>query len=132
MDLRQAGLIATIAVGDLIQARAFYEEILGFAHIATFRGRRPSPGGRRPHPALPQRGAGTRTTLAGFEVGSLEPVMASLKPRGIRFEDDDVPDLKTVDQVAWIGPERAAWFRDSEGNVLSLGEPWRARGDAAG
>lgn len=131
-DLRQARLIATIPVGDLDRARAFYEETLGFAHIATSEaGALLQAGGGRIllyHSAAPA----PAHTLAGFEVDSLEPIMASLKARGVRFEDYDVPGLRTVDQVAWIGPERAAWFRDSEGNVLSLSEPWRARGDAGG
>ena len=131
-DLRQAGLIATIPVGDLVRARAFYEEILGLAHVAASEaGILLQAGGGR---ILLYRSAAPAPahTLAGFEVDSLEPIMASLKARGVRFEDYDVPGLKTVDQVAWIGPERAAWFRDSEGNVLSLSEPWRARGDAGG
>ena len=131
-DLRQAGLIATIPVGDLVQARVFYEEILGFAHIATSEaGALLQAGGGRIllyHSAAPA----PAHTLAGFEVGSLEPVMASLKARGVRFEDYDFPGLTTVDQIAWIGPERAAWFRDSEGNILSVSEPWRASGGAVG
>ena len=64
-------------------------------------------------------------TLAGFEVDRLEPVIASLKGLGVTFEDYDLPGLRTVDHITWIGPERAAWFRDSEGNVLSISEPWR-------
>jgi hypothetical protein len=63
-------------------------------------------------------------TLGGFEVERLEPVIESLMTRGVMFDEYDIPGLKTVDHVAWIGPERAAWFRDSEGNVLSISEPW--------
>jgi hypothetical protein len=37
--------------------------------------------------------------------------------------------LKTVDHIAWIGPERAAWFHDSEGNILSISEPWHLPAD---
>ena len=54
--------------------------------------------------------------------------MASLRTSGVQFEDYDLPGLRTVDQIAWIGPERAAWFRDSEGNALSISEPWRDEG----
>jgi hypothetical protein len=63
-------------------------------------------------------------TLAGFEVDRLEPVMDALMQGGVAFEDYDFPGLRTMDHIAWIGPERAAWFRDSEGNILSISEPW--------
>lgn len=33
------------------------------------------------------------------------------------FEEYDFPGLKTQDGIADIGDYRAAWFRDSEGNV---------------
>lgn len=126
-DLRSASLIATIPVADIERAAAFYRDVLGLVHVATseagvmgratdgrvllYRSQAPPPG----------------HTLAGFEVDGLEPVMDALKARGVRFEDYDFPGLRTVDQVTMIGPERAAWFRDSEGNVLSISEPWSRR-----
>ena len=128
-DLHAAGLIATIPAADLDRARSFYEGVLGLEHVATseagvllrsgqgrvllYRSTAPPPG----------------HTLAGFEVDRLEPVIETLVARGVAFEEYDVPTLKTTDHIAWIGPERAAWFRDSEGNVLSISEPWRAFDD---
>jgi hypothetical protein len=49
------------------------------------------------------------------------------------FEEYDLPGLKTVNGIAEIEGnypskgvgERGAWFRDSEGNLLGLGEPVR-------
>ena len=118
-------LIATIPVADLERARGFYEELLGFEHAATSEAgvllRAGSGSILLYHSAAPA----PAHTLAGFEVDHLEPVMAALKSRGVKFEDYDLPGLSTVDQIAWIGPERAAWFSDSEGNILSLSEPWR-------
>lgn len=70
-------------------------------------------------------------TLAGFEGDRLEPLIETLTAPGVRFENYDFPGLETVDYVAWIGPERAAWFCDSEGNILSISEPWRAPESAA-
>jgi hypothetical protein len=32
------------------------------------------------------------------------------------LQDYDMPGLKTESRIAWIGPERAAWFRDTEGD----------------
>ena len=48
--------------------------------------------------------------------------MARLRERGVVFEDYDIPGLKTVDGVAEMDGERTAWFRDSEGNFICLGE----------
>jgi catechol 2,3-dioxygenase-like lactoylglutathione lyase family enzyme len=123
-DLRASGLIVTIPVADLDRALAFYRDVLGFDHLRT------SEAG-----ALLRAGDGRvllyhssapapAHTLAGFEVERLEPVIETLTARGVAFEDYDVPGLRTIDHVAWIGPERAAWFRDSEGNILSISEPW--------
>ena len=76
---------------------------------------------------------GTFTQIA-LEVDDLDAVVAVLKRRGVEFEDVDVPGLKTVDGIAEVEGnypskdsrgERAAWFRDSEGNLLGLGEPLR-------
>lgn len=127
VDLRSAGMIVTIPVADLDRARAFYEGVLGFEHLDTSEaGVLCRAGDGRVllyHSTAPAPGH----TLAGFEVDRLEPVIETLTARGVAFEDYDFPGLKTVDHVAWIGPERAAWFRDSEDNILSISEPWVRR-----
>jgi catechol 2,3-dioxygenase-like lactoylglutathione lyase family enzyme len=123
-DLRAAGLITTIPVADLDRAFSFYTDVLGFEHLQTseagvlLRAR----DGRLLlyHSSAP----GPMHTLAGFEVERLEPVIETLVARGVTFDDYDFPTLKTVDHIAWIGPERAAWFHDSEGNILSISESW--------
>ena len=64
----------------------------------------------------------------------LEATVATLRSRGVVFEEYDLPGLKTVNGVATIEGnypskgvgERAAWFRDSEGNLLGLGQPIRS------
>ena len=66
-------------------------------------------------------------TVAGWEVPELEPIIERLQAAGVVFEDYDLPGLRTEGHIAWIGPERAAWFRDSEGNVLAISEPWTER-----
>ncbi|MCY1559257.1 hypothetical protein D9M68_962770 [compost metagenome] len=45
-----------------------------------------------------------------------------LKRAGVVFEDYDFPDLKTVDHVCVLGSEKAAWFKDTEGNFLCIHE----------
>jgi hypothetical protein len=67
----------------------------------------------------------------GWEVEDIEAVVAELRARGVEFEEVDLPGLKTVDGIAEVegnypsknsSGERAAWFRDSEGNLIGMGE----------
>jgi hypothetical protein len=70
----------------------------------------------------------------GWEVDDIEAVVDLLRSRGVIFEEVDLPGLRTVNGIAYVEGnypssggigERAAWFRDSEGNVLGLGQPVR-------
>jgi predicted enzyme related to lactoylglutathione lyase len=72
--------------------------------------------GLRPMPA----GAQSESTALSFEVTDLPAEVAALESRGVRFQDFDVEGLKTVGHIADLGAERAAWFTDSEGNVLCM------------
>lgn len=67
-----------------------------------------------------------------WEVGDIDAAIAQLKARRVVFEHDDVPSLTTVDGSAEVTGnypskgglgERAAWFKDSEGNLLAIGQP---------
>ena len=61
-------------------------------------------------------------TAATFDVEDLAKEMEELRGRGIRFEEYDLPGIKTVQGVATMGDHRAAWFKDPGGNVLCLHE----------
>ena len=57
-----------------------------------------------------------------FLTDGLDGDMARLRERGVTFEDYDFPGLKTENGVAAIGTTRTAWFRDTEGDFVSLTE----------
>ena len=62
-------------------------------------------------------------TQMGFEVDDVVKVVTELTERGVVFEQYDFPGLKTDSNgIAEITGERGAWFKDSEGNLLSVGE----------
>lgn len=63
-----------------------------------------------------------QNTAAIFAVDDLDAVMSDLRDRGIQFAEYDMPGLKTVNGVVSMGPTRAAWFMDSEGNTLNVTE----------
>jgi catechol 2,3-dioxygenase-like lactoylglutathione lyase family enzyme len=114
-----------LPVVNLERARRFYEGALGLV-----------PGGSRPDGkfvyrlhgggslALFPRGAPTRAdhTAVSFEVPDVARTVRELTARGVQFEDYDLPGLKTVDKVCVLGSERAAWFKDPEGNILCVHE----------
>jgi catechol 2,3-dioxygenase-like lactoylglutathione lyase family enzyme len=128
------GRVATrIPVQDLDRARRFYAEKLGLEPSEE------RPGGLRyrctsgEFALFQSAGAspGTFTQMA-WEVDDIEATVAELRERGVVFEEVDLPGLKTVDGVAEVAGnypskggrgERGAWFRDSEGNMLGVGQP---------
>ncbi len=63
-------------------------------------------------------------TVISFETDNLDNDMKDLRDKGVKFEDYDIPgmNLKTNNGVAEIGGGRMSWFKDSEGNILALGE----------
>ncbi|MEV6240548.1 VOC family protein [Lentzea sp. NPDC051838] len=69
-----------------------------------------------------EKGAQTAHTVISFEVPNLEDEIRELEGKGVEFDDYDLPDFKTVNHIAVMGNERAAWFHDSEGNILCLHE----------
>jgi catechol 2,3-dioxygenase-like lactoylglutathione lyase family enzyme len=117
---------------DLERARAFYAEKLGLEPTEE------RPGGLRyqlgggEFVLFESAGApsGEHTQMA-IEVEDLESTVAELRNRGVVFEEYDFPGLSTTDGIADIdgnypskgSGERGAWFRDSEGNMIGLGQP---------
>ena len=120
----------TIPVVDMERARRFYRDTLGLEELSEF-GEELSNGNamfrvgdcsrfllfKRAHRSKAEH------TVAGFRVDNLELAMDDLEQRGVRFERYDLPDLKTDDRgIARMGEWKGAWFKDSEGNILAVGE----------
>ncbi|MGA7204055.1 MAG: VOC family protein [Specibacter sp.] len=61
-------------------------------------------------------------TVVSFEVQDIGGVIRELGAQGVVFDDYDLPDLKTTDHVCVLGSEKAAWFKDPDGNILCLHE----------
>jgi catechol 2,3-dioxygenase-like lactoylglutathione lyase family enzyme len=120
--LKDARFHTTVPVADLARARAWYAEKLGLTPVEEqpaglfYEGA----GGTR-FLLFPSggRAAGSHTQM-GFSVADIVAEVKDLKSRGVVFEEYDFPGLKTVDSIADTGPVRAAWFKDSEGNLLGV------------
>jgi catechol 2,3-dioxygenase-like lactoylglutathione lyase family enzyme len=68
--------------------------------------------------------AGTaQNTAAGFTVKDIESVMAALRTRGVEFLEYDFGEMgKTEHGLMSMGGYKAAWLKDSEGNIIELSE----------
>ena len=111
-----------LPVVELSRARKFYEEALGLPRPEV-----------RPNGSVHYEAGGTRFALyprqtptradhtaLSFEVKDLAAEMKQLRARGVVFEEYDLPGLKTENGVCVLGAERAAWFKDPDGNILCL------------
>jgi catechol 2,3-dioxygenase-like lactoylglutathione lyase family enzyme len=131
--LASSGVATRLPAQNLERARAFYAEKLGLEPIEE------RPGGLRYRCASGEFAlfqtdgvpSGSHTQMA-FEVGDIHAAVAQLKARGVVFERYDLPGLTTVEGIAEVAGnysskggvgERAAWFNDSEGNLLAIGQP---------
>jgi catechol 2,3-dioxygenase-like lactoylglutathione lyase family enzyme len=115
-------MLPTIPATDLGRARAWYADKLGFttdqqeAAALLYRS-----GEDRLFLLFSSAGAGTaQHQLAAWTVEDLEAEVADLRARGVEFEEYDTPGLRTVDGIAVTPVGKAAWFKDSEGNMLTI------------
>jgi predicted enzyme related to lactoylglutathione lyase len=123
--LDQGTVTANIPAADLARARAFYADKLGLSPyqemegvILIYRTTRGSTfsvyqteyAGRAGH------------TIAQWHVADVETAVRDLKSKGVTFEHyDDMPGVEWNDDVASMGDMgKAAWFKDSENNILCL------------
>ncbi|MEV6176010.1 VOC family protein [Streptomyces sp. NPDC052015] len=128
------GRVATrLPAQDLERARRFYAEQLGLEPVDERPGGLLYRCGATEFAVYTSTGASSGTfTQMGWEVEDVETAVSELRRRGVVFEEVDVPGFRTRDGIAEIDGnypskgargERAAWFRDSEGNLLGIGEP---------
>jgi catechol 2,3-dioxygenase-like lactoylglutathione lyase family enzyme len=129
----ERGDVATrLPAQDLERARRFYAEKLGLEPAEE------RPGGlryrcRSGEFALFQSAGGPSGdhTQMAWDVDDIDTAVNELRNRGVVFEEYDLPSLRTINGIAEVEGnypskggtgERAAWFRDSEGNVLGIGQ----------
>jgi catechol 2,3-dioxygenase-like lactoylglutathione lyase family enzyme len=121
--LSNSHMTTILPVGEVDRARKFYEDKLGLqpegAHADGSFWMRTGDGSNVALIPRPDRQPSQYTALS-FEVGSLESEIRDLEGRGVRFEDYDMPGLKTENHIFRAEDEQCAWFTDTEGNILCL------------
>jgi catechol 2,3-dioxygenase-like lactoylglutathione lyase family enzyme len=123
--LSSALVTTMLPVMDMKRAREFYENKLGLKPVGM------KPDGKFVYAcaggaflALFPKEGGTKAdhTAISFQVENIGSALAALQKAGVVFEDYDLPGLKTVNHVCVLGSEKAAWFKDTEGNYLCIHE----------
>lgn len=126
VSLSDCEAMPTIAVKDLATARDFYEGTLGLtvrqempeAQLVVYKS------GNGAVQVYQTESAGTnKATYATWEVSDIQATAVALREKGVEFEHyPDMPGATLEGDVhSWSG-EKAAWFKDPEGNMLCLHE----------
>ncbi|MFJ7244772.1 VOC family protein [Kitasatospora sp. NPDC098652] len=116
-------LQAVIPATDLARAKAFYTDTLGLKVVEEHEEELTGECGATQFTIYHTPSGGQAAhTLASFKVADLDGEMTALREHGITFEEYDFPGLKTVNGVAEGDGMRAAWFKDSEGNILCVSQ----------
>lgn len=116
-------IYAVVPASDLGRARGFYKDKLGLEPAQESRDGLIYEGKGSKFLLYETQFAGTaQNTAMSWITNDLDGDMTDLRGRGVTFEDYDFPGLKTENGVATTDDGRAAWFKDSEGNILALTE----------
>ncbi len=123
--LSESRIYAYVPVKHIERARKFYDEMLDLGH-----GDAVGPGftftcaGETGFFLYPSPGAGTnKASTAFWQVADCEAVVKWLQARGVEFETYDMPGGTTSGPGNVIfegGGAKAAWFKDTEGNILAV------------
>ncbi|HJQ45271.1 MAG TPA: VOC family protein [Amycolatopsis sp.] len=121
--LTKSTVVTMLPVHDAARAGRFYADALGLHELPA------GPEGDRMFEVgggsaiglrvLPEAKPSENTALS-FEVRDIAAEVGDLEKRGVAFLDYDTAELRTVNHVASMGDDKAAWFKDTEGNYLCL------------
>jgi catechol 2,3-dioxygenase-like lactoylglutathione lyase family enzyme len=116
--------MAVLPASDLERARRFWSDVFGLTPVRTDEGGDFYVVAGVPLLVYETQFAGTaQNTSFGLFTDDLDRDMAALREKGVTFNEDDLPGLKTENGVVDMDGERGAWFNDSEGNIISIAQP---------
>jgi predicted enzyme related to lactoylglutathione lyase len=120
--LKSRPVFTTLPVTDPARARKFYAEKLGLTPT-------------EPDGDFYECAEGTRFVISKmgskpgghtqmvFAVDDITRTLRDLRSKGVMFEEYDYPTMKTVNGIFDAGDLKAAWFKDSEGNMIGIMQP---------
>ena len=122
--LKDSPIRAYIPASEIARARKFYEEVVGLRPKAEYAGGVVYECGKGSWVFMyPTPNAGTsQASTAFWAVDDVAAEVAQLRSKGVKFEEYDMPGIKTVDGIATGGGAKTAWFKDTEGNILAVSQ----------
>ena len=121
--LQESALYAYFPARDLSRARRFYEETLGLVpkSVTNDGVTYEFAGGTAAFLYLTENAGTSRASQAFWSVDDVDREIVDLKKRGVVFEQyDDMPGERSSEGAVTAGGAKAAWFKDSEGNILAI------------
>ena len=120
--LQNSPMYAYIPAKDVARARKFYEVKLGFEPKQVMEGGvvYEFAGGTACFLYLTPNAGTSQASQAFWSVDDIDREIEALKARGVTFEDYDMPGEKSPSGAITAGGAKAAWFKDSEGNIMAL------------
>ena len=116
--------IATIAVKDLETAKQFYEGTLSLTKVMENEEVLAFKAGKSTLFVYRSQFAGTnKATAVTFVAQEVDDLVRTLRDRGVKFEHYDLPRMTRQGDIHVAGPMKTAWFKDPDGNILSLVTP---------
>jgi catechol 2,3-dioxygenase-like lactoylglutathione lyase family enzyme len=117
-----ADTMATVAVKDVKTAAKFYEGTLGLKSTGNDEAQgRVYKSGNALILVYQSNFAGTnKATAATWAVDNVEKVVEALKTKGVKFEHYDMPGITRQGDIHVAGKRKNAWFKDPDGNILSV------------
>jgi catechol 2,3-dioxygenase-like lactoylglutathione lyase family enzyme len=115
-----------LPAADLSRFRGYYHDRLGLDPAEEHDGMLVYRQGSSEFEVYETDNAGTaKNTQMVWMTDDLDAEMRRLREAGIEFEEFDIPGMKTENGVVSTDEMRAAWFRDSEGNILCITQDLR-------
>ena len=116
---------ANIPAADLKRARDFYADVMGLTPTRELEGVQlayRTEGGTTFNVYETEYAGQAGHTIAQFHVDDIESEVRDLKAKGVAFEVyEGMPGVQWDGEIARIGGMgSAAWFKDSEGNILCI------------
>jgi len=121
--LEKGEMYTTLPAKDLERAKSFYADKLGLKPTEEDQGGityRTESGAFVLFPSTGEP-SGDHTQI-GWTVEDIEATVEELRGRGVVFEEYDLPGFKTVNGIGEVAGEKGAWFKDSEGNLIAIGQ----------
>jgi catechol 2,3-dioxygenase-like lactoylglutathione lyase family enzyme len=119
-----ASCIAVLPASDIKRARSFWHDTFGLDPVDDSEpdGLMYEFNGTQVLVYETQFAGTAQNTAMAIDTTDFDGDIEALRSKGVQFNDYDFPGLKTVDGVAEYNGRRGAWFNDSEGNIIGLGE----------